>query len=44
VQEASIYRRSGSQENLIVAALLDDSTTKTPILDTGSAREDLIVV
>jgi hypothetical protein len=26
-----------------VAALLDDSTTKTSILDTGSAREDLIV-
>jgi hypothetical protein len=28
----------------IVAALLDDATTRTPILDTGSAREDLMVV
>lgn len=43
VHETSIYRRWGTRENPIVAALLDDSTTKTSILDTGSAREDLIV-
>jgi hypothetical protein len=41
VQETSTYRR-GSRENPVVAALLDDSTT-TPVLDTSSAREDLIV-
>lgn len=44
VHETTIYRRWGSRENLIVAALLDNSSTTIPLPDTGSVRGDLIAV
>lgn len=41
VNEASIYRRWGSRENLIVETLLASSQRSIPVPDTGSIRSDL---
>jgi AcrR family transcriptional regulator len=41
VNEASIYRRWGSRDNLIVEALLASSQRSIPVPDTGSIRTDL---
>jgi len=41
VNEASIYRRWGTRDNLIVETLLASSQRSIPVPDTGSIRSDL---
>ncbi|MFD6394159.1 TetR-like C-terminal domain-containing protein [Nocardia sp. NPDC060259] len=42
VHESSIYRRCGTQEHVILDALLSFSSQHLPIPDSGSVRKDLI--
>jgi AcrR family transcriptional regulator len=44
VHETSIYRRWGTRDNLILDAVLNHSERSLPIPDTGSLREDLLVL
>ncbi|TMR96821.1 TetR/AcrR family transcriptional regulator [Nonomuraea basaltis] len=42
VNEASVYRRFGTRENLMIEALLSHSEQLLPIPDTGSLHGDLV--
>jgi AcrR family transcriptional regulator len=44
VHESSIYRRWGTKPNLVLDALLSRARVEVPTPDTGSLREDLLVL
>ncbi len=44
VHASSIYRRWGERDALLVEALLERADTEIPIPDTGSLREDLVLL
>ena len=44
VHETTVYRRWGTRENLLVAALLERSAEAIPAPDTGSIKGDLLAI